>query len=104
MERLTTVTRKGQITIPIEMRRALAIEEGDKIAVSMVVGEKGVIMIRPVRSVAEMTYGLARALSPHTLDQTHADAQKERDAFETGTAEAAMKPLTPPTMSTSTPQ
>lgn len=94
MERLTTVTRKGQITIPIEMRRALAIEEGDKIAVSMVEGEPGVIMIRPVRSVAEMTYGLARTLSPHAPDRPRVDARQERDAFETSTAEAAMKPLT----------
>lgn len=104
MERLTTVTRKGQITIPIEMRRALAIEEGDKIAVSIVKGEPDVIMIRPVRSVAEMTYGLARALSPHAPDQTYADASRERDAFETGTAEAAMKPLKPPANPPSTPQ
>ena len=33
-ERRTVVTRKGQITIPVEFRRALGLKEGDKAALT----------------------------------------------------------------------
>ena len=58
-EQLTTVTRKGQITVPIEIRKALGIEVGDKVAVSLD-EENGALHanLRPVRSVADMTFGI----------------------------------------------
>ena len=54
---LTTVTRKGQITLPVRIRRALGIEEGDKIAVSIADPEKARVILEPVRPVAEQTFG-----------------------------------------------
>jgi AbrB family looped-hinge helix DNA binding protein len=41
--RLTKVTRKGQVTIPEEMREAYGISEGDFMLVG---GTKGLIMLR----------------------------------------------------------
>jgi antitoxin PrlF len=56
-ERLTRVTRKGQITIPAEIRKALGIQVGDTVAVSL--AEDQTAMARLVRagSVAERTFG-----------------------------------------------
>jgi AbrB family looped-hinge helix DNA binding protein len=55
-EQLTIVTRKGQITVPVEIRRALDLKIGDKVAISVEDGETEA-HLRPVRSVAEMTFG-----------------------------------------------
>ncbi len=56
-ELLTIVTRKGQITLPAAIRRALGIREGDKIAVAIDDEDRDQVVLRPVRSVAEMTFG-----------------------------------------------
>jgi len=54
-EQLTKLTRKGQITVPAEVRRALGLERGDKVAIA-VDGDRA--YLRPVRSVADMTFGV----------------------------------------------
>ena len=46
-EQSTTVTSKGQVTIPIELRRALNIKPKDRVAFKLVKGE---IRLQPVRS------------------------------------------------------
>ena len=46
-ERFTTVTAKGQVTIPGKLRRALNIKPKDKVAFELVDGE---IHLRPVGS------------------------------------------------------
>ena len=38
-ELLTVVTRKGQITLPAEIRRALGLKVGDRVAVSLIDAE-----------------------------------------------------------------
>ena len=62
-EVLTVVTRKGQITIPVEIRRMLDIKRGDKVALVVTDPEQGVVMLRRVPSIAEETYG---AVNPCT--------------------------------------
>ena len=56
-EQLTIVTRKGQITVPAEIRRALGIEIGDKVAISLDEDGSPRASLRPVRSVTDMTFG-----------------------------------------------
>jgi AbrB family looped-hinge helix DNA binding protein len=46
-----SVTRKGQITIPVELRRKFGIEEGSKVEV---VEEKGVIVIRKLQGIFDL--------------------------------------------------
>jgi len=46
-----SVTRKGQITIPVELRRKFGIDEGSKIEV---VEEEGIIVIRKLRSIFDL--------------------------------------------------
>jgi AbrB family looped-hinge helix DNA binding protein len=84
VEQLTTLTRKGQITVPAEIRRALGLRIGDKVAVSLE-EENGTLRanLRPVRSVADMTFG---AIAPRKrpedfreLRELYMDGATERD-------------------------
>ena len=79
-DRHTTVTRKGQITIPIEIRQSLNLNTGDKLAVE----QRGdTVLLRRATSVVERTAGIfakyrkATPLSP----------AEERAAFEQGVAD-----------------
>lgn len=74
-ERTTVITRKGQITIPIEIRRELGLKEGDKVALS-INGETGEVTLKRARSVAERTFGILGGLRPPI------DPREERRAFE----------------------
>jgi len=80
-ELLTVVTRKGQITVPAEIRRALQLKEGDKVALSLNDKEKPTATLRPVRSVAEMTFG---SVTPRKRPE---DFKELRRLFEEGVAE-----------------
>jgi AbrB family looped-hinge helix DNA binding protein len=81
-EQLTVVTRKGQVTIPADIRRALGIKEGDKVA--FVLEDKQVKLTRK-GSVVEQTAGALKsdlpALSP----------QEERKAAEQAIAEDVIR-------------
>ena len=84
-ERLTTVTRKGQITIPVEIRRALGLQVGDKVAVTLSEGDKPAAHLRPARSVAERTFG---AVTPRRKPE---DFRELRRLFEEGQAEEVLE-------------
>jgi AbrB family looped-hinge helix DNA binding protein len=60
-ERFTTLTRKGQITIPAEFRKALGLKEGDRISVVM---DNGRVQISPSGSVVERTAGIFQSHEP----------------------------------------
>lgn len=81
-ERMTTITRKGQITIPVEIRRALGIAEGDKVVVSLVDGK---VQLVPVGSVTRRTAGI---LKGHGAASSVDD---ERRAAEEAIAREAMR-------------
>jgi AbrB family looped-hinge helix DNA binding protein len=76
------VTRKGQVTIPADIRRALGIKEGDKVA--FVVEDNQVKLTRK-GSVVEQTAGLMR----HDLSKL--TPQEEHEAAAQGIAEEAIK-------------
>lgn len=76
----TTLTRKGQMTVPIQIRRALNLAEGDHLAVEQH-GEA--FLVRRATSVVEQTAGkLAkyRKTPPAT-------SEEEKAAFEQGVAD-----------------
>lgn len=79
-ELLTVVTRKGQITIPASIRRSLGIKQGDKVALSLSHDGKPQAVLRPVRSVAELTFG---AVTPRRRPE---DFKELRRMFEEGMA------------------
>lgn len=57
MEHSTTVTSKGQVTIPSELRRALNIKPRSKVAFELVDGE---IRLRPVQSPVLSSFGAVK--------------------------------------------
>jgi antitoxin PrlF len=81
-EQLTVVTRKGQVTIPADIRRALGIKEGDKVAFVL---EENEVKLTKKGSVVEQTAGALKsdipALSP----------QAEREAAEQAIADEAIE-------------
>lgn len=77
-EHLTRVTRKGQITVPAEIRRALGLKEGDSIAV-VLDGDRASLERRP--SIVERTAGVLKSGLPALTPV------EEQEAFERGVAE-----------------
>lgn len=61
IERLSVVTRKGQITIPAEFRKALGLKEGDKVSLSL---EKGNVRLSPTDGVVARTAGVFKTDEP----------------------------------------
>lgn len=81
-EHLTTMTRKGQITIPVEVRRAMGLRQGDKVAVVI---EDGLARLSAVGSVIARTAGAVHS------DQPPLSAEQLRDVAEEAIAEEAME-------------
>ena len=79
-QHLTVVTHKGQITIPVAVHRALALEEGDKVAVTL---EDGHARLARYGSVAERTAGVFRGEGPPL------SAEELREATAQAIAESA---------------
>lgn len=83
-EILSVVTRKGQITLPAEIRKSLGIKEGDKVAFLLGNSEEAPIILKPTRSVAEATFGV---VTPRKRPE---DFQELRRGFEVAVAEEVM--------------
>jgi|FaiFalDrversion2_1042247.scaffolds.fasta_scaffold06530_3 AbrB family looped-hinge helix DNA binding protein len=78
-DRLSVLTRKGQVTIPAEFRRRLGLRRGDRVAVAL---EGDRIVLRRVGSVVERTAGFLRS------DRPPKTAEDLRAAAEAAIAEA----------------
>lgn len=73
-ERLSVVTRKGQVTVPAEIREALGIKEGDKVAF---VVEDDRIELRRRGSVVEATAGVFKGRGPvRTAEELREEAER----------------------------
>ena len=81
------ITRKGQITIPAEIRHALGLKEGDRVCFALA---EGTIVVRPARSVAERTYGAIETARPPMTAEELREAAMEAVAasFEERSADA----------------
>jgi antitoxin PrlF len=78
-EFVSVITRKGQVTIPAEIRRALGLREGDKVAFVL---EGAKIHLKRAGSIIERTAGLLKSSQSLT-------AQELRQAGEQAIADAA---------------
>ena len=78
----TIVTRKGQITIPIEIRRLLNLEVGDRMEVSF---DGRQVTLRPSTGVVVQTAGLLKNDAPAI------SAEMEREQAEVAIAEEALQ-------------
>lgn len=62
----STISSKGQVTIPIDVRRQLGLNAGDTI--TFVATDDGKVEIRPVRFTLESVFGSVKALPNESLD------------------------------------
>ncbi|MBI4295046.1 MAG: AbrB/MazE/SpoVT family DNA-binding domain-containing protein [Chloroflexi bacterium] len=70
-EYITTLTKKGQVTIPGELRRALDLKPKDKIAFELAHGE---VHLKPVRSRLLAGYG---AVKPRAKPEDYSRMRQE---------------------------
>lgn len=82
----TVVTRKGQITIPIDIRRSLGIKEGDRMSVQQV---GGAIRVSRALDIVERTAG---SLAKY-LEGPAKTIEEEKAAFERGVAEEVVESM-----------
>jgi AbrB family looped-hinge helix DNA binding protein len=76
----SSVTSKGQVTIPVEIRRLLQLSTSDKVAFRV---EDGRVEISPLKSVAARTAGALRKYRRNPAPT----AREERDSFEQAVAD-----------------
>jgi AbrB family looped-hinge helix DNA binding protein len=56
VKKVTSVTRKGQVTIPLVVREKLGIAYGDKVEFSF--NEEGEVLLKPVKTDINRLYGI----------------------------------------------
>ena len=76
----TVLTRKGQVTVPAEIRRQLGLKRGDKVAFVL---DEGEVRITRTGSVVERTAGAFRTRRPALT------AEELREVAERAMAEEA---------------
>ena len=62
MKKITTVTKKGQVTIPRMVREKLQINSGDKVEFTF--NEQGQVVIQPVKTDLNSLYGILAKEKP----------------------------------------
>lgn len=65
-ELISTISSKGQVTIPVEVRRQLGLHPADKVV--FVVSDEGKVEVRPVRFTLESVLGSIEALPNESID------------------------------------
>jgi antitoxin PrlF len=77
-EYIATVTNKGQITIPLEVRKQLGLSPQDKVVFRLVEGNR--LEIEPLQMTLEDAYGSVTPLSrPEDFDALQQIAREERE-------------------------
>jgi len=71
-----SVTKKGQITIPVNLRRMFGIEEGSKVEVFE---KNGVIIVRKLQSIFDLAGASAGKADVEKLKKT-LDRMRDEDA------------------------
>jgi AbrB family looped-hinge helix DNA binding protein len=75
MKAATTVTSKGQVTLPVGLRRQLGIEPGDRVMFDIQDGDLRVRRVASVDSVFGTVKPVRKGL---TIEQAIAEARSER--------------------------
>jgi antitoxin PrlF len=78
------MTRKGQVTVPVAIRKALGIKQGDRVAFIL---EGREVRLAPAESVVARTAGALRG------DRPAASPREEKQAFERAVAEEVMEEM-----------
>jgi AbrB family looped-hinge helix DNA binding protein len=79
-EYIATITSKGQVTIPIEVRQQLRLSPQDKVIFRIVEGTR--VEIEPLPMTLEEAYGSVPPLNrPEDFDLIQQIAREEREAY-----------------------
>ena len=86
-EVVSTITSKGQITVPVEVRRRLGLSTGDKLA--FVIGVDGAVHVRPLAypTIASLRGAAGRLAQPVSCDEMREIAVEDYVASEYTTEE-----------------
>lgn len=78
MDTITTVTTKGQVTIPIAIRQALKVEIGDKVSFTEVdpFAKQATIKVIPIDIVEEMSGSLSSKVKTNDYKRARRAAGK----------------------------
>jgi len=76
----TIVTRKGQVTVPAEIRRELELKEGDKVAFVL---DEGEVRLVRTTSVVERTASALKSRKPPLTAEELREAAERAIAHET---------------------
>ncbi len=80
-EIVSTITSKGQVTIPVEVRRHMGVDTNDK--VSFIIGDDGEVQLKAPRySTIESLRGAAGSLKVPTSKEAMLDIAHEEAAAE----------------------
>ncbi len=85
-EFVSTISSKGQVTIPADVRRQLGVGSTDKVA--FVLTDEGKVEVRPARFTLESVLGSIAALANES-----ADLEREIDEAREGEAAKRMRHL-----------
>lgn len=83
-EHVSTVSSKGQVTIPVDIRRQLGVDATDK--VTFVLLDDGRVELRPTRFTLESVLGSLPA-----LDHESVDLDREIDEAKVAAADERMR-------------
>ena len=87
-EIVSSITRKGQVTIPVEVRRHLGVATPDKVA--FVLEEEGKVALRPATLTLQALRGIVPPLpgreSPDFEDQIRDAMEEEAERIARGAA------------------
>lgn len=75
MKKYSTVTRKGQVTIPLIIREKLNIAYGEKI--EFAVNEQDEVVIKPVKNTLDDVYGVLQNRKPPGTHEDHRRLARE---------------------------
>lgn len=73
----TTITRRGQVTIPKSYRAALNLAEGDSVGWDLVAGT---IILRPIGSVADATHAV---IPPRSSPEDFGELREQYQEYRT---------------------
>jgi AbrB family looped-hinge helix DNA binding protein len=76
VRRFVKVTRRGQTTIPVEVRKHLGIEEGSRLAVDEV---DGAVVMRPVGKLEDMAGYLSGVTDERRLTRLLEKSRRDED-------------------------
>lgn len=76
-QQVSSVSPKGQITIPIEFRRMLGLKPKDKVSIE---AEDGELRVKPAKSTAEQLYGSVTPLTNQSVEDVIMEAKVARIA------------------------